>query len=318
MDEFWENETETDSWDLEPADVKELFEATDEEEYSFEGNEDIDDVILDIDYSEFKGDFKSSIGRIKHKIKRAPRKKKLPLSREYGVFNKERVTIKGARKQIDKIVVPSDREVTIEGVSDFILSHDHDEFKNIGYYKGKKLKELIVSINNTNGVDFDLELFNPSDPLNYLFNTSGNLNDRVKIAGDSRVSYTDLLHNLLANPTLIANARFVVTGTNVAGQKNERLTFVNKAIDGESTVNPLSLALNFDLMQQQNDVILFDIVGSLNRVYIPDGMDIIQYRVLAGNTVTFCFYYKQKSLKKFFFKEARKKTNVLGEIKELL
>jgi hypothetical protein len=36
-------------------------------------------------------------------------------------------------------------------------------------------------------------------------------------------------------------------------------------------------------------------------------MDVIQYKVLAGNQVIFGFYYKQVSLKRFFFKEARNK-----------
>ncbi len=62
----------------------------------------------------------------------------------------------------------------------------------------------------------------------------------------------------------------------------------------------------------------FDIVGQLNRVFIPDGMDVVQYTVLAGNSVTFCFYYKQKSLKKILFKEARVKRMVLDEMKGLL
>ncbi len=155
-------------------------------------------------------------------------------------------------------------------------------------------------------------------PLDYLFSTSLNLNDKITVAGQSRVSYTDMLLNMLANPTLIPNARFVVSGPSVALQKTEKLTFINKSISGEATVKPMQLSLNFDIYQQQNDVILFDIMGQLNRAFIPDGMDVIQYRVLAGNSVSFCFYYKQKSLKKLLWKEARKKTLILDEYKELL
>ncbi len=317
----WETE-EDDMWDEEPdtIETRELFEPTQEDEYSFEGNEFFDDAVLDMDYSMFKGNFKHSLGKIKHKIKHAPRKRKKPLSKDFEVGDKSTTTISGGRKQIGKIIIPKDRQVSIEGVEHFMLSktHDTDSIKNIGYYQGKKLKELVLSINNTTGSDFMLELFNPSMPLDYLQSTSGNLNDRLAVAGASNVTYSDLLHNLLANPTLIANARFICTGPSVNLQKTEKLTFLNKAIDGESTVKPLQLNLNQDLYQLQNDVILFDIIGQLNRVFIPDGMDIIQYTVLAGMSVTFCFYYKQKSLKKLMWKEARKKTIVAGELRGLL
>jgi hypothetical protein len=315
---FWENE-EDPLEDFDNIETRELFEPTEEEEYSFEGNEDFDEAVLDLDYSMFRGDFKQSIGKINHTIKkRAPRKRFKPLSKTFNVPNKGKVEIGGGKKQLKKVIIPRERDVSVVSVDEFIVSNDHDDQKNIGYYKGKKLKELVLSINNTSGVDFDLELFNPSMPLDYLFNTSDNLNNRVIIAGNTRVTYTDLLHNILANPTLIANARFIATGSDVAGQKREKLTFVNKALDGESTVMPLQLSLNFDLYQNQNDIILFDIIGQLNRVFIPDGMDVIQYKILAGNTVTFCFYYKQKSLKKFFYKEARVKRRILDEDKELL
>jgi hypothetical protein len=46
---------------------------------------------------------------------------------------------------------------------------------------------------------------------------------------------------------------------------------------------------------------------TLGRAYIPDGMDVIQYKILAGNSVVFGFYYKQVSLKRFFYTEARDK-----------
>lgn len=299
-----------------PVESAELFEPTLEDEYSFEGNEDFDDAILDIDYSMLKGDLKSSLKKIKQKIKRAPRKRKKPLNKTFQVADKGRRNIHGGAKQINKVIVPKGREIIVEGVSEFMLTED--KTKEIGYYKGEKLKELIVVIENTSGVDFAVELFNPSMPLDFLQSTSGNLNNRVVMAGGTTTTYTDVLHNLLANPTLIPNARFTCTGSQVKEQVVERLTFVNKAIDGEAIVKPLQMSLNMDLFQQQANTILFDIMGTLDRAYIPDGMDIIRYNVLAGNTVTFCFYYKQKSLKKFFWKEARKKTKVLDEMKGLL
>lgn len=317
-EDFWNEEP--DNWqESQPLETRELFEKTDEEEYSIEGDEDFDDAILDIDYSAFKGDFQQSFKKIKHTVENTRPKKRKPLSKSFGVKEKGKANIGGGRKQIQKIIVPNGREVIVQGgVSDFILSNDHDDLKNIGYYKGKKLKELVLSIENTSGMDFDLELFNPSMPVDYLQSTSLNLNDRIIIAGGTRVTYSDFLFNLLANPTLIPNARFTVTGPSVTEQKVEKLTFVNKAIDGEATVKPLQIALNYDLYQAQNDVITFDIMGQLNRPFIPDGMDIAQYKVLAGNTVTFCFYYKQKSLKKLLFKEARKVKMVLGEPKGIL
>jgi hypothetical protein len=58
-------------------------------------------------------------------------------------------------------------------------------------------------------------------------------------------------------------------------------------------------------MQVANDIVYFDLIKRLNRPFIPDGMDVIKYVIKAGMTVTLCFYYKQISLKKFFFKEAR-------------
>ena len=43
----------------------------------------------------------------------------------------------------------------------------------------------------------------------------------------------------------------------------------------------------------------------LNRPYIPDGMDVVNYTILAGNTCVLAFYYDQKKIKKFFFPEAQ-------------
>lgn len=312
-EDLWEDE-DIDDWEKELPDTREIFEHLDNEEYDFEGEENFDEAIEDIDFSQFKGEFKSNLGKIKQKIKQ--KKKAKPLTKTFDV-GKKGSTIEGGRKQIKKVIIPRDREVIIEGVNDFILNNDAPE-KTIGYYKGEKLKEMVLAINNTSNVPFELELFNPSMPLDFLQSTSGNLNDKISVAGNSRVSYTDLLHNILGNPTLVANARFAVTGTNVDAQRREKLTFINKALDGEATVKPLQLQLNMDTYQQQTDIILFDIIGELNRVFIPDGMDIIQYTVLPNNTVTFCFYYKQISLKKQFFEAAREKRLVLDEYKEIL
>ena len=181
----------------------------------------------------------------------------------------------------------------------------------MGYYKGEKLKELVLIINNNTPNDFNFELFNPSMPLDYLFSTSQDLNARILVAGDNKVSYSDMLFNLLANPTLLPNAKFICTNpTNQAQadkQFNVPLIFKNKNIAGHEKIHPIQNALNTDIDQQQDQLVYWDIMGTLGRAYIPDGMDVIQYKVLAGNSVVFGFYYKQVSLKRFFFQEARDK-----------
>ena len=199
-------------------------------------------------------------------------------------------------------------------VNNFILSdsQENSAIKNIGYYKGEKLKELVLIINNNTPNDLNLELFNPSQPLDYLFATSQNINNRILVAGNNLVSYSDVLFNLLANPTLLANAKFTcenqISPNQASAQLNQVLTFRNKNIAGHEKVHPIANDLNIDIDQPNKQIIYWDILETLNRVFIPDGMDIIEYKVLAGNTVTFGFYYKQFSLKKFFFKEARNKT----------
>jgi hypothetical protein len=116
---------------------------------------------------------------------------------------------------------------------------------------------------------------------------------------------------MLANPTLLPNAKFVcenpVNPNQVQLQFNQALIFKNKNIAGFEKINPIQNALNIDIDQRQNNILYWDIMGTLGRAFIPDGMDVISYKVLAGNIVTFGFYYKQVSLKRFFFQEARDK-----------
>ena len=166
-------------------------------------------------------------------------------------------------------------------------------------------------INNNTPNDIEFELFNPSMPLDYLFATSNNLNNIISVAGDNKTSYSDMLFNLLANPTLLPNAKFVcenpVNPNQAYNQFNQPLIFKNKNIAGHEKIHPIQNALNTDIDQNQNNIVYWDIMETLGRAYIPDGMDVISYKVLAGNIVTFGFYYKQVSLKRFFFKEARDK-----------
>ena len=234
-----------------------------------------------------------------------------PISKKVEIGVKKRATIKskdGARTT-KRILVPEDRTVIVEGVDRFMLSNNKnaEAIRQIGYYKGEKLKELVLIINNTTPNDIDLELFNPSQPLDYLFATSQNLNNVISVAGDNKVAYTDVLYNLLANPALLPNAKFTVTGANPLGQFNQPLIFKNKNIAGFEKIHPIQNNLNIDIDQNQNQIVYWNILETLGRAYIPDGMDVIQYKVLAGNSVVFGFYYKQVSLKRFFWKEARDK-----------
>ncbi len=144
-------------------------------------------------------------------------------------------------------------------------------------------------------------------PLDYLHETSLNLNDKITVSVGLATSYSDVLFNLLANPTLIPNAKFVFAapiGGDVRQQIQQPLIFKNKNIRGEQKLIPQQLPLKIDNLQFQSDMVYFDLMRSLNRPFIADGMDVIQYKVLAGFSVTFGFYFKQISLKKLLFKEA--------------
>ena len=230
-----------------------------------------------------------------------------------GIKKSAVIHSKLGKKTTSRVLVPDDRKVIVEGVDSFILSNtkESDAIRNIGYYEGEKLKELVLIIKNDTPNDFDIELFNPSSPLDYLFSTSQNLNNYIAVAGDNKTSYSDMLFNLLANPTLLPNAKFTCTNplnqNQAFKQFNQPLIFKNKNIAGHEIIHPIQNSLNVDIDQNQDEIIYWDIMGTLGRAFIPDGMDVIQYKVLAGNQVIFGFYYKQVSLKRFFFKEARNK-----------
>jgi hypothetical protein len=217
-------------------------------------------------------------------------------------FNK----VKG-RQTVTTMQLPDDREIVLKGVDEFILGVNSAPIKNIGYYKNEKLEELILIINNDSPIDFTIELFNPSSPLDYLYATTNNLNDRILVAGDNKVSYTDMLFNILANPVIIPNAKFVATGLQANAQFNQPMIFKNKNIAGHQKTYPIQNSLNIDIMQNQKEIVYWDITQSINRLFCPNGMDIIEYTVLAGTNVVFGFYYKQLSLNKIVFPELRNK-----------
>jgi hypothetical protein len=218
----------------------------------------------------------------------------------------------GKRNKIAKVIVPNDQKVIIEGASKFILSKKNKDegIKNIQYYKGKKLKPLILTITNDDPTDFTFELFNPSMPLDYLYSTSQNLNDRIKVAGGT-TSYSDVLFNILANPVMVINVQMTTAGTQVSNQNNQSIFVKNKNVEGVQMVFPVNIDLQIDNMQVLNDIIYFNVEKSINRPYIPDGMDVIRYTVLAGMSVTMTFWYTQVSLKKFFYEEARASKTLL-------
>jgi hypothetical protein len=212
-----------------------------------------------------------------------------------------------------RVIVPAN-SVIVEGVSDFILdqSKEADSIRNIGYWKGKKLEKLILVLNNDSAIDFSFSLFNPSMPLDYLYSTSLNLNNKIEVAGG--VEYTDVLFNLLANPMIVRQAQIVTSGARLVEQQGIAMKFQDKCVNGTVEVLPLNLSLKIDTMQVFSNTVSFDLHASLNRPYIPDGMHVINYTVLAGNTVTMCFYYEQMSLAKLFYKEARIKKKKVAHL----
>jgi hypothetical protein len=295
--------------------------------YSFDGEDDelpsdstpspydfLDDSFGDIDFSEFKGDFKKNVKSISKKVavrKPIPVKRKLrTLTKEFYV-KKNTKMIGPYEKKLERVMVPKDREVIIEGVNNFILTDtkETDLAKKIGYFKGKKLQQLVLIFNNNSPLDFNLELFNPSMPLDYLFSTSQNLNSVIQVAGGA-VSYTDVLFNILANPVFIPNATVTISGPQTVAQKSTPFLIQNKFVNGVTKIEPLNISLQIDNMQVEGNNISFDFYDIMGRAYVPDGMEIVSYKILAGNTITLAFYYEQKSIKKLFFPEARKRLNL--------
>lgn len=326
-------------------DENEANDSNDAAEYSFQ------DLVNDIDFSEFKGDFKSSLKKITKKVKKDKHKIIIPNNRKViiegrkpmftdaqkfakrGHKNTQRNTgfisprnerRRGLRNAVNvhvnsnaklggggktkRIIIPDDRQIIIEGVDKFMLSKEEaaNSVKNICWHKGKKLKELVLLIDNTDSaIDFTLELFNPTDPLNYLYNNSLNLDDRVSVSS-SQVLYSEVLAYILANPTHIVNAQFQFSGASVSSQLSQALFFRNKAITGELKIDPVQPSLMIDMYQYQGNQVCFNMFEQLNAPFIPDGMHTIKYTVLAGNNAALAFYYEQVVLKKFFYEEADK------------
>ena len=277
---------------------------------------DYDTFVMEEDFSEIGGkNYRSRFSKIRKKAmrkgidgRRPIKRRRLgkPLSKSHGIRRKG--TIHGGQKKMSKIIVPDDKKVIVEGANNFILSRSRtsDSIKNIGYWKGKKLTPLILTINNAGAVPFVMEFFNPSAPLDYLQSTGLNINNQVQVAGGI-VSYTDVLFSLLANPAIVPNCQFVFAGPSIVQQRSIPLQFRDKEISGTEALSPLTLGNEIDTMQVLGDIVYFDMTNVLNRPYIPDGMDVLGYTILPGMTVVMCFYYKQVALKKVFYPEARVK-----------
>lgn len=278
-------------------------------------NDEFFESIADIDFSQFNGkNIKKSLSAVKRKVVQKTtgrrivkaKKGKLRLTKSFPVSKTGATLLATNERSISKVIVPRDKTVVVEGVSKFILSEapKDDSIKNLGYYNGEKLKQLVLIFNNDSALDFTTELFSPSAQMDYYFSNSQNINDKISVAGDAEIAYTDVVYNLLANPTHIVNAKFLFTGPQVAEQFATSLEVKNKDINGYLKVSPINLGLQVDTMQVQSDQVYFNISEVLGRPYIPDGMDTISYTIKAGMTVVMAFFYRQVSLKKEFFKEA--------------
>lgn len=215
------------------------------------------------------------------------------------------------------IFVPEDRELIVEGVSRFILSDEPEdnEIKAMQYYKGKKLNHMTLTFNNDSQLDFNVELFNPTLPLQYLIGTRLNIDDKIQIAGGT-TTYSEMIAYLIGNPTMIISAQIVVstpsgTITDIQKQFAQNFLFKNKSISGYQAIEPINVALARDIMQAQPDIVYFNIPKQLNRPFVVDGLDTITYKILAGNTVTVNFYYKQVQMKRVMFEECREALNLL-------
>ena len=306
--EFFDSEEDNEFYNFTPnlAELQDENYQDDADIYDFAeaGEVEYDDLFSEIDFSSFSGKFRPNLKRtIQRRTiktqKRTSRRKKvdIPVNRKAHIST--------TRKTKEKISIPADRKVIIEGVNSFMLDNSDaaNSAKEFGYLNGKKLKTMVITFNNDTLNDFTIDLFNPSFPLEYLHSTTLNINDKVKIAGGA-VSYTDVLFNILANPLQIYQAKFNVAGVNQLQQINQPLIIQNRNVAGVEKIQPFQMQLNVDIDQNQSDMIYFNLPEKLNRPFIPDGMDTIQYKVLAGSTCTFGFYYTQVSLKKFFYKDA--------------
>lgn len=282
---------------------------------SFDG---IDEAVEDINFSEIVGkrSFKKALPKVTSRVKKVSEQKKIiqkkknrvnkPLDKNITVESRAFIDGKGKRK-IARILIPRKHKTIVEHVSKFILDDSFDDYKNIQYHKGNKLKQILLNIDNTNSsTDFNVELFNPSMMNDYLYSTRLNLNDRISVANSPYVSYSDLLFNILANPLYIYNLEIMFSGATQNLQRNQAFLIKNKNSQSFYNVSPVSIPMFVDNYQiENNNVNVYNFEKVINRPFIADGMDVVQYKVLAGNYVTMCFYSRQILLKKVLYPQAK-------------
>ncbi len=284
---------------------------------SFDGikikNDDFDEEsINDIDFSEIAGrNFKKSFANVHKKIKQVKHKKKKVMPKTIPVNKHAFIHKTINKKSISKVLIPRDRKTIIMGVSDMIVNDKLNSVKDIDKWDGKNLKQIVFVFNNNSALEFNLELFNPSEMMDYLYSTSQQLNSKIQVNGGN-VAYTDVLFNCLANPMYVYNAKFVISGPLATEQVAQPLTFINKNSQGKQITDPIQLLLHIDNMQVEGrHISFFEVFKHLGRPFIPDGMDVIGYKVLPGNTITMAFYVKQPLLKDRVFKEAKASKKLL-------
>ena len=281
-----------------------------------ESNQDpFDSAIDDIDFSSIEGkDFKSSLHKanrlVTNKVRTKTRKtaRKKPLNKTFFVNN--RADILGGQKKMAKVIVPRERKLIIQGASDLILDQTKSVAKEIGFHDGRELKQMVLTFNNDSALDFNLQIFNPSMPLDYLFSTSQNLNDKILVGG-GEVAYSDVLYNILANPLMIYNAKFTFEGARASEQIAQPLQFINKNTSAFLKKDPVNLSLQIDPYQYLSNIVFFDLKDVLNRPFIPDGMDVIQYKVLPQMTIAMAFFYDQLQIKRIMYEAGAKSKKLL-------
>lgn len=281
--------------------------------------DDFDDEDLeDVDFSEINGeDFKSSFSSVRNKMRRVntvkKRRPRKPLNQTIEVD--KQATISGDKNQkIEKVISPSSRKVIVESVSNFVTGENnvYDALKSYSYHEGEKLQQVTMTLNNIDSaIDFNLELFNPSMLQDYLYSSSLNLNDKITVSGVS-TQYSDWIWNMIGNPVWIVNAKFAFEGANIQQQIQQPLFFTNKEVTGVEKVEPLNISLQMDNMQVQGNLVVFNIMQQLARPYVPDAMDVIQYKVLAGNSIAMAFFFKRVSLKRLFFEEVKNNKKLIN------
>lgn len=284
---------------------------------NFEGDFDyFDDALHGIDFGKVSSgskDFQSLFQQVKRKLERTTSNKSG--SNDIPIYKSTKVPLEKTNK-LNKVIVPRDKTLIVENVSKFILNQtkQSDAFKRIGYdKKGNKLKELNLLISNNTETNFLINLFDPSMPLDYMYATSQNLNNRVSVQG-GLIQYSDVLFNILANPVMIHNAYITIDGaTNVALEKQitQPFQFKNKNLQGEVLIDPFNLSLTLDTMQVANNIVSFNFEESIGRPYCPDGMDVINYTIYPQITISATFFYEQVSLKKVFYDEVRNSKRLL-------